>query len=93
MQQFRFELPFGESSEDVLYSPATPAYQTPAEGAPISAPAIDHLVALDASHLAVHWHPGRFTNGPVEGYRLRLRADSGNLTEQVGLDLLSEEEE
>ncbi|EDV44512.2 uncharacterized protein Dana_GF20397 [Drosophila ananassae] len=81
--RFRFELPFGESSEDVLYSPATPAYQTPPEGAPTSAPVIDHLVALDESHLAVHWHPGRFTNGPVEGYRLRLRADSGNLREQL----------
>lgn len=46
-------------------------------------------MALDESHLAVHWHPGRFTNGPVEGYRLRLRADSGNLREQVGLDLMS----
>ncbi|XP_017045801.1 protein sevenless [Drosophila ficusphila] len=82
--RFRFELPFGENSDEVLYSPATPAYQTPPEGAPISAPVIEHLLGLDDSHLAVHWHPGRFTNGPVEGYRLRLSSAKGNRsTEQL----------
>lgn len=82
--QFRFELPFGENRDEVLYSPATPAYQTPPEGAPISAPVIEHLMGLDDSHLAVHWHPGRFTNGPIEGYRLRLSSSEGNATsEQV----------
>ncbi|XP_052857892.1 protein sevenless [Drosophila gunungcola] len=78
--RFRFELPFGENSDEVLYSPATPAYQTPPEGAPISAPVIEHLLGLDDSHVAVHWHPGRFTNGPLEGYRLSLRSSQGNLT-------------
>ncbi|XP_016951950.1 protein sevenless [Drosophila biarmipes] len=82
--RFRFELPFGENMDEVLYSPATPAYQTPPEGAPISAPVIEHLLGLDDSHLAVHWHPGRFTNGPVEGYRLRLSSAGGNhTTEQL----------
>ncbi|XP_017076993.1 protein sevenless [Drosophila eugracilis] len=78
--RFRFELPFGENGDDVLYSPATPAYQTPPEGAPISAPVIEHFLSLDDSHLAVHWHPGRFTNGPVEGYHLRLSSFEGNRT-------------
>ncbi|XP_001354560.3 protein sevenless isoform X2 [Drosophila pseudoobscura] len=78
--RFRFELPFGESSDDVLYSPATPAYQTPPEGAPISPPVIEEVLALDESHVAVHWHPGRFTNGPVEGYRLRLSSPADNRT-------------
>ncbi|XP_070074461.1 protein sevenless [Drosophila takahashii] len=78
--RFRFELPFGENMNEVLYSPATPAYQTPPEGAPISAPVIEHLLGLDGSHLAVHWHPGQFTNGPVEGYRLRLSHAEGNRT-------------
>ncbi|KAH8368076.1 hypothetical protein KR084_006459 [Drosophila pseudotakahashii] len=78
--RFRFELPFGENRDEVLYSPATPAYQTPPEGAPISAPVIEHLLGLDGSHLAVHWHPGQFTNGPVEGYRLRLSHAEGNRT-------------
>ncbi|XP_039152416.1 protein sevenless [Drosophila simulans] len=78
--RFRFELPFGENRDEVLYSPATPAYQTPPEGAPISAPVIEHLLGLDDSHLAVHWHPGRFTNGPIEGYRLRLGSSEGNAT-------------
>lgn len=70
--QFRFELPFGESNEDVLYSPATPIYQTPAAGAPISAPVIDTLLALDESHVAIHWRPGRYSNAPIEGYRVQL---------------------
>ncbi|XP_022219452.2 protein sevenless isoform X2 [Drosophila obscura] len=78
--RFRFELPFGESNDDVLYSPATPAYQTPPEGAPISAPVIEELLPLDESHVAVHWHPGSFTNGPVEGYRLRLSSSVDNRT-------------
>ncbi|KAH8289723.1 hypothetical protein KR054_009989 [Drosophila jambulina] len=81
--RFRFELPFGEDSDEVLYSPATPAYQTPPEGAPISPPVIEHLLAMDESHLAVHWHPGRFTNGPIEGYRLRLSAEGNRSQEQL----------
>jgi len=90
--QFRFELPFGENRDEVLYSPATPAFQTPPEGAPISSPVIEHLLGLDDSHLAVHWHPGRFTNGPVEGYRLRLSFVEGNhTTEQVVIYLSSKE--
>ncbi|XP_044317007.1 protein sevenless [Drosophila rhopaloa] len=78
--RFRFEMPFGENIDEVLYSPATPAYQTPPEGAPTSAPVIEHLLGLDDTHLAVHWHPGRFTNGPLEGYRLSLSSSQGNLT-------------
>ncbi|XP_034672035.1 protein sevenless isoform X1 [Drosophila subobscura] len=78
--RFRFELSFGEGSDDVLYSPATPAYLTPSEGAPISAPVIEEVLPLDDSHVAVHWHPGSFTNGPVEGYRLRLSRSGDNLT-------------
>ncbi|KAH8245467.1 hypothetical protein KR032_010525 [Drosophila birchii] len=81
--RFRFELPFGEDSDEVLYSPPTPAYQTPPEGAPISPPVIEHLLAMDDGHLAVHWHPGRFTNGPIEGYRLRLSAKGNDSQEQL----------
>ncbi|KAH8364997.1 hypothetical protein KR200_011076 [Drosophila serrata] len=81
--RFRFELPFGEDSDEVLYSPPTPAYQTPPEGAPISPPVIEHLLALDDGHLAVHWHPGRFTNGPIEGYRLHLSCEGNRSQEQL----------
>ncbi|XP_017036202.1 protein sevenless isoform X1 [Drosophila kikkawai] len=81
--RFRFELPFGEDSDEVLYSPPTPAYQTPPEGAPISPPVIEHLLAMDNGHLAVHWHPGRFTNGPIEGYRLRLSSEGNRIQEQL----------
>lgn len=83
--QFRFELPFGESSEDVLYSPATPVYQTPAAGAPISAPIIETLLALDESHVAVHWLPGRYSNAPIEGYRVQL----DDSRDQVGIEMPS----
>ncbi|KAH8264714.1 hypothetical protein KR044_002241 [Drosophila immigrans] len=70
--KFRFELPFGESSDDVLYSPATITYQTPMAGAPISAPIFTTLLALDEHHVAIHWRPGRYTNAPLQGYHIRL---------------------
>ncbi|XP_064539670.1 protein sevenless [Drosophila montana] len=81
--KFRFELPFGESSEDVLYSPATPVYETPMEGAPISAPIIEALLALDEHHVAVHWRPGRYSNAPIEGYRVLLTSAGNNSREQL----------
>ncbi|XP_030377997.1 protein sevenless [Scaptodrosophila lebanonensis] len=70
--RFRFEIPFGESSDEVLYSPATSNYQTPAEGAPISAPIIKDFIALDDSHVVVHWQAGRFSCGPIVSYRVKL---------------------
>ncbi|XP_051864451.1 protein sevenless [Drosophila albomicans] len=86
--KFRFELPFGESSEDVLYSPTTPIYQTPMAGAPISAPIITTLLSLDEEHVGVHWRPGRYTNAPLQGYHIRLRSDASNASSSNREELL-----
>ncbi|KAH8415295.1 hypothetical protein KR222_002087, partial [Zaprionus bogoriensis] len=83
--KFRFELPFGESSADVLYSPATPVYQTPMAGAPISEPIITSLLALDESHVAVHWRPGRYSNAPIEGFRVKLGESREQVSEGICL--------
>ncbi|XP_030245296.1 protein sevenless, partial [Drosophila navojoa] len=81
--RFRFELPFGEGHSDVLYSPATPIYETPIEGAPISAPSIESVLALDEHHVALHWRPGRYSNAPLEGYKLQLSGGSNDSREQL----------
>ncbi|XP_033150161.1 protein sevenless isoform X2 [Drosophila busckii] len=80
--KFRFELLFGESSDDVFYTPETSIYQTPMAGAPISRPRIKALFALDETHIAVHWRPGRFTNSPLQGYRVLLSSSTHNIREQ-----------
>lgn len=71
----------------MLYSPATPVYETPMEGAPISAPIIEALLALDEHHVAVHWRPGRYSNAPIEGYRLLLTSAGNTSREQVRHEL------
>lgn len=67
----------------MLYSPATRIYETPIEGAPISAPIIESLLALDEHHVAVHWRAGRYSNAPLEGYKLTLSGGSNSSREQV----------
>lgn len=73
MFQFRFELPFGDNLYDVLYSPASEVYTTPAMGSPISKPLVTQAMALDDSHFVVFWQPGKFTNGPLTHYMVVLQ--------------------
>ncbi|XP_037931507.1 protein sevenless isoform X2 [Teleopsis dalmanni] len=96
--RFRFELPFGENSDDTLYSPATAIYKTQAAGAPLLKPIINSFSALDHSHLALFWQPAIFTNGPLKGFKLKLRNSEetyafekwlpANVTQYIFSDLL-----
>uniref|UniRef100_A0A1I8P476 Tyrosine-protein kinase receptor n=1 Tax=Stomoxys calcitrans TaxID=35570 RepID=A0A1I8P476_STOCA len=70
--RFRFELPFGQNLDDVLYTPASEVYTTPAMGAPISPPLIIQALALDKDHVAIFWEKGKFTNGPVTNYKILI---------------------
>lgn len=55
-----------------LYSPATEVYETKPLGPSLSPPIIKQFTSLDHSHVAVFWLPGRFKNGPIIHYRLKL---------------------
>lgn len=55
-----------------LYSPVTEIYETKPLGPPLSSPIIKQFISLDYSHVAVFWLPGRFQNGPITQYRLKL---------------------
>ncbi|KAM7346733.1 receptor protein-tyrosine kinase sevenless isoform 1-T5 [Cochliomyia hominivorax] len=81
--KFRFELPFGNNLYDVLYSPASDVYTTPAMGRPISAPIITQFLALDESHIAIFWQKGKFTNGPLTHYKVVLKSsDTSEIQEK-----------
>ncbi|XP_061402666.1 protein sevenless [Musca vetustissima] len=70
--RFRFEIPFGQNLDDVLYTPASDIFTTPPMGAPISQPIIKQALALSSRHIAIFWEPGKFTNGPLKNYKLEL---------------------
>ena len=67
-------MPFGDKPEDILYSPPSMDYTTPAMGRPISQPTLQQSLALDDTHLAVFWQPGKFTNGPLIYYKVQIKS-------------------
>lgn len=66
-----------------LYSPPTEIHQTEPLGPPLSPPIIRQCIALDYSHIAVFWLPGRFQNGPITHYRLRLYQNHSSTSIQI----------
>ncbi|XP_058978429.1 protein sevenless [Musca domestica] len=86
--RFRFEIPFGQNLDDVLYTPASEVFTTPPMGAPISAPVIKQAIALSKSHLAIFWTQGKHTNGPLKNYKLEVAGGSDDEENGISDEML-----
>uniref|UniRef100_A0A1A9VWK8 Tyrosine-protein kinase receptor n=1 Tax=Glossina austeni TaxID=7395 RepID=A0A1A9VWK8_GLOAU len=80
--RFRFMLVFGENPEDILYSPSSDAFSTPAWGKPLSKPIITKTLALDHKRIVLFWQPGELANGPLINYKLILKDPSRNVQKE-----------
>ncbi|XP_055909656.1 protein sevenless isoform X2 [Eupeodes corollae] len=81
--KFRIAMMVTTDHSDFIYSAESDVFETMPSGEPSSKPEITNVKTLDYDKIAIFWKQGRYTNGPLESYKIIAKALESNFTSEV----------